>query len=29
MVFEIESALHFVAELTLGAGEIMFDYLTD
>jgi len=26
-VLEIESALHFVADLTLGPGEVVFDYL--
>jgi acetoacetate decarboxylase len=26
-VLEIESALHCVADLTLGPGEVVFDYL--
>jgi len=26
-VLEVESAVHFVAELALGPGEVVFDYL--
>ena len=28
-VLEVKSALHFVADLTLGPGEVVFDYLAD
>ena len=27
-VLKVESALHFVADLTLGLGEVVYDYLS-